>query len=286
MSAAEPGRLLRSWPFLSGCGTLANHPWLRPRARGWAWARTRDAAWILVDREDHVGRACYLAGDLDPKITALCRRALRPGDAALDVGANLGVVAFAMAVAVGPPGRVDAFEPQPRIRAALRLAVRRNRFEHLRVHGRALGAEPGTTELHVPVGNAGMASLVRRDGDASVVPVRVEPLADFAERERLPPARLCKIDVEGSELAVLRGAAAWWRRHPPAVVICEVNAGDGSPVLEEFAGLGYRCFGLPKVLRRLALVPLGSDRGRFNDLVAIHRDAEAGLDRRLGVLGT
>src|SRR5947209_12853453 len=90
-------RLMHWYPFLSGCGTAANSRAVRLAAGtggGEAWARLRGGPELLVPLDDYVGRAAYYVGDLDGKVSEVIRRVVRPGDTALDVGANLGVVAL------------------------------------------------------------------------------------------------------------------------------------------------------------------------------------------------
>jgi FkbM family methyltransferase len=134
------------------------------------------------------------------------REAVRPGMVALDVGANVGAYSTLFGRWVGPSGSVFAFEPAPRIFQGL---VRHIELNHLSAVVRpicsAVGEVPATARL-VVAGSAGESRLaIASDGDARTIPVPVTTIDEFCARERIAPDFI-KIDVEGSELAVLRGA--------------------------------------------------------------------------------
>lgn len=157
-----------------------------------------------------------------PLQTAL-RELLQPGDAFVDIGANLGMVSLLAHRCVQPNGRVLACEPNPRMQARIRDAVAQNGLRGLDVVGAAVGDRPGTAELYEFAGHAGWGSLSAAGPDGAArtasytVPVRVgdELIAE------LPAAMpvVCKIDVEGYEVPVLRGLQTTLRERRPLVFI-------------------------------------------------------------------
>lgn len=125
---------------------------------------------------------------------------LRPGDAFVDVGANVGILSLVAADAVGPRGRVVAIEAHPRV------------FEHLQDNFRANRISWGKT-VHAAIGS-GTGSVqfsdARSDDQNSVVDggplsVSVYPLDDVVSDVGV--VSLLKVDVEGYEKFVLEGAA-------------------------------------------------------------------------------
>nr|WP_284438334.1 FkbM family methyltransferase [Thalassococcus arenae] len=226
-------------------------------------------------------------GDLDRKVSWVVDRCLRPGDTALDIGANLGLVTLRMADRVGSGGRVHAFEPQDRLRRYLLQSLTRNGLEHVVLHAVALAAEPGELVLHVPPDNAGAASLAGTEGAGQRVPV--ETLDRLAAAFGPTPATLVKIDVEGFEGEVLKGARTVLETTPPHVVLLE----EHRPVsphypdsLRFLAERGYRLFGLPKTFLAVRLLAL-SDRPEhpMHDYVAISPGCPAHICRALGIAG-
>src|SRR5689334_609731 len=124
--------LTRLYPFYSGCGTFANLPLIQAlvgRSAEKVWTRVPGGE-VLASLNDYVGRAAFYAGDLDRKITWICRQIVKPGDTVIDVGANIGIVTVWLSHLVGPHGKVHAFEPNPYLQSTLHRAVERNRISN------------------------------------------------------------------------------------------------------------------------------------------------------------
>lgn len=174
-------------------------------------------------------------------------KGLQPNDVAVDVGANKGSYLWALSRAV-PQGRVVAFEPQPCLVDYLRDAVGANGLKNVCVEPQGVSQQPGKMLLAIPGSKAGSpgASLeakVLARPDASSIEVGVTSLdAYFANEKRRVGA--IKIDVEGHELAVLRGAAELIRRDAPTIVCeCEgrnVAGGNVRALFDLLASLDYR----------------------------------------------
>ncbi|MCW8087317.1 FkbM family methyltransferase [Sabulicella glaciei] len=132
-----------------------------------------------------------------------------PDRAAVDVGGNHGLYAGQLA-RLCP--QVHCFEPQPALVAELQRKLPRN----VTIHNMALSDTTGIATLRVPPGDDGRASLHPANavrGDTLLVPLR---RLDDVVRE---PVGFMKIDVEGHEMAVLRGAEEIIRRDRPALLV-------------------------------------------------------------------
>ncbi|TVQ31899.1 MAG: FkbM family methyltransferase [Phycisphaeraceae bacterium] len=292
--AAVIGRGLRFLPIKSGVGKLAGRiPRLHAQAptERFVITRLRTGERIVVNPHDLIGGHVYWTGDYDRKISWLCRRTLRSGDTALDIGANNGVVALAMASAVGPDGSVHAVEPQPELTAALRDSAALNGFTHLHVHEIALSDTDGTAVIHIPRSNSGEASLGESRGERRGVEVALRHAGAFLESLGPARLRLMKIDVENHEAQVLGAALETLQRNPPDVIIFESH-NHGAPFWEREAvrilhGLGYRLHQVPKALLRMRLdfFPQDSEPPHKGwDFVAIAPgEQREALERRLRV---
>lgn len=181
-----------------------------------------------------------LRGDLEPEL-ALLPFLVGRGSHAIDVGGNRGTYAYVL-WKLG--ARLDVFEPNPECAAILTAWA--DGKPDIRVHGVALSSETGRAQLHVPVDEHG----VEHDASASIEPasgrtrdfdVPLQPLDSF----RFDAAALIKIDVEGHESSVLRGAAATLQKSGPALIVEIEQRHNQKPIGEIFAliaGFGYRGF--------------------------------------------
>jgi FkbM family methyltransferase len=199
----------------------------------------------------------------------------RPGDVTVDVGANIGEVSIVLSRRVGEDGRVFAFEPHPRIYRYLSGNLALNRCDNVTARNLALGSAPDRVRL----------SDDKRDDMNRVVPsgaieVRCSTLDAELPRE---PIALLKVDVEGGELSVLKGAPGTLAR--TACVNCELIDAhcrrDGhlmADVITLLQGSGFSTF----VASRQRLIPVGAGFAETgaHELVAV-RDV-ADFTRRTG----
>lgn len=154
-----------------------------------------------------------LNGTYEPEQTRLAVELVRPGATVLDVGAHIGYYTLLFSRLAGPHGRVVAFEPSPRNLPVLRWHVARNGCANVRVEAAAVAAETGTARFTADTGSG-----TGRLAESGTVEVRTIRLDDFVDASG-PMPDVLKIDVEGAELAVLRGAARVLREARPAILL-------------------------------------------------------------------
>jgi len=154
----------------------------------------------------------------------LMRRLVRPGDVVFDIGAHIGLHTVLLSDLVGFEGVVHAFEPNAGKATALARTVAALPNAHL--HAFALGELEGVVALYIPEDES-MASLADwtygRQWHRRRTTCEVKRLDDLVGRGELPPPDFIKCDVEGAELAVLRGGAAMFDRAAAPIVLYEVN---------------------------------------------------------------
>lgn len=178
-------------------------------------------------------------GEFSEEENEIFRQILKPGMTVVEAGANIGVHTLAIAQQVGAPGRVLAFEPQRSVFQMLCANLALNGLEQVEPHWAALGNTDGVITVprldSAQRQNFGGLSLGDAPSGDRVRLARLDTLG-------LPACHLIKIDVEGMELDVLRGATDTIRRYGP-LIYTENDRQDRSPaVIEQLQAFGYRCF--------------------------------------------
>jgi FkbM family methyltransferase len=164
----------------------------------------------------------------------------RPGSAAIDVGANVGIHAIPLASRLAP-GKLIAVEPLQRNAERLLANAQLNGIVNIDLHVVAAGPSPGTVNLHLARDDAfaSTAQVLRHWDGEQVAPVEQTTLDLLWETAGRPAISLVKIDVEGGEAGVLVGAVRLLSRDRPAILV-EANTPDAlSNVTRVLDGHGY-----------------------------------------------
>lgn len=195
-------------------------------------------------------------------LDAIARLPWQDDAVCVDVGANLGNHTIYLAAVLGR--RVVAIEPEPRNAALLRANVARNGLEELvDVVEVALGDQPGRADLvQRTAGNAGTFMTVPGD---RVAVVRLDEVV--ADGERIG---LLKLDVEGDEAAVLRGAAGRIARDRPIVAVEAHTPGAVHEITGLLEPLGYAVLGVHGRSDNLLLVASHAPVVRLEPAVVAH----------------
>ena len=204
----------------------------------------RHGTMLYSPNDRYCGRMLDLYGEFSEGEHDVFAGLLRPGMTVVEAGANIGAHTLGIAHLVGPTGRVLAFEPQRPIFQIMCANMALNGIACVEAHWAAVGSAPAS--LPVPrldlrmSGNFGGIELGagRVTVPAPEEPVPVVTLDSFA----LPACHMVKIDVEGMEAEVLRGAAATIARCRP-VIYAENDRPERSPeLLGLIESMGYRAY--------------------------------------------
>ena len=206
---------------------------------------------LFIDLSDHIIGLNILRGQYEQDEIQFVRGVLKPGDCALDVGAHIGFFTMQMAAVVGSEGLVCAFEPLDTNADLLEQSIAENRFSgRVRFQRAAVGAAPGVATLTFPAEtlNSGGAYLLR-DGTAPLAGNRKKdvPVVALDALDLRRPVRFVKMDVEGAEPQVLRGAAGLLQRDRPLILSelhpTQLERASGitpDQFLAQIAAFGYR----------------------------------------------
>jgi FkbM family methyltransferase len=244
-------RAYRAIP-LPGAKRLARRVWDRYQAsRGERTVEARiDGIRYELHLNELIDSSIYYTGSFEPFTTAAIRRILKKGDVALDIGANMGCHSLPMAKMVGETGRVIAFEPMPWARKKLASNIALNSFSNLQVVPMGLSDSAGRTMIHFRSSWSLDAKGMSFEDPTSTEKCAVEMvrLDDFLRGQNVARIDFIKLDVDGFELKVLRGARATLESQHP-VILMELgaytlrDAGDDIQDLVRFLlDLGYRFY--------------------------------------------
>jgi len=221
-------------------------PFLPPE--GSALLRVGSGYQVELDLSQFPSQQLFWFGSWEPRSALVLASHLEPGAIAVDVGANIGILTLAMCDAVIPNGHVHAFEPDPSNFALLRTNVEANKLSAVTMlHQVALTDALGSVTLRRP--NDGSFTHVSSAGDSSTTTgIEVKACTLDSYLPIFSRLDLIKIDVEGHEPAVLRGAEETIRRFRPVMVIecaaAHLRREGATPrqIVETAERLGYSVF--------------------------------------------
>jgi len=222
---------------------------------------------VLYNVNDHyVGRSFELYGEFSEGEVELFKQVIRPGDAVLDIGANIGAHTLVFARLVGEQGSVWAFEPQRVPFQTLCANMALNNISNARCFNLAVGDEPSA--IHVPHidprqhGNFGGVGLGKFEHGDLIRVVRLDDL-------EIPHCRFMKIDVEGMELGVIRGATDLLERLRPAMYVENDRKEHSEELIRYIDSLGYTMYWhRPPLYNRKNV--LGNKENVFEGLVSVN----------------
>lgn len=248
--------LQEQWDYLKTTQAFRSHPALvlwrlavwrlicslklstRVEMRRWHYSLRVPPEWRGISKLLFAFREAY-----EPEL-AVMEKILRPGDIMVDAGANYGVYSLTASRLVGLHGRVIAFEPAARTFSELQKNINENHADNVIALQMALSGKAGSARLYHRE-DAGRNTLAGEESEADFEVVQVGTIDEVLEQMGIKKVHLFKIDTEGADELVCRGAKNMLVQSHP-VVFFEVNEApakklglDGTGVHKLLAGLGY-----------------------------------------------
>lgn len=186
---------------------------------------------LSVNVCEQLGGDLYYGLGFEAAEIELFRALIQPGWTVFDVGANVGIYTILSAAGVGPTGHVYAFEPVPDVRQILLDNLSRAGAANVTIAGTAVSDAPGEVELFVNEETA--LTSIGRTGRGKIVAVRRVPVCTldaYASDRGVSRIDLLKIDVEGFEGHVLRGAEGLLERSRDVVIFSELAEKNFRPL--------------------------------------------------------
>lgn len=214
---------LRNW-HLPGKERLSR--WLKTSGElqaglrnGITWLNQEDIA-VYTTADNYIEHTVLVSGTYENEIKTLINISLKPGFAALDIGANIGIQSIRMAQRIGPGGKVYAFEPLEHLQSKLKKNLALNNCSNVTVFPLALAdnEEIKTISIDEKRWNQGTFSLSQNNTGQSEQELKVKIGDRIAEVAQLDRLDLIKIDVEGFEYQVIKGLKDTITRHRPRII--------------------------------------------------------------------
>jgi FkbM family methyltransferase len=239
---------------------------------------------MKLDLEDEEQKKVYFFGHYHERYEAdLVQRLLDMDEVFWDIGANVGYFSLVAAMALKNRGRILSFEPGREAFERLQDNISLNPFTNITIYNLAVTDTDGEAVLYLAGDIADSSANLYSPGQDKTrhEVVKTVSLDNFVREQRLLRPDFIKIDVEGAEMAVLKGAQDLMAASPPLLLMEmeEKNlraAGTSKAAIQELlAGYGY----LPAFLHKgrwHLTQDLGSAKGRnifwFNPAVPKHRE--------------
>lgn len=205
---------------------------------------------MIFDTNDHLAQRIRCEEGFEPEVRQEFERIVSRGVNVVDIGANIGYYTILAATLAGPDKRVFSFEPQASMLTKLRRNIEANALRNVEVFPCALSDSPGTVTFNLPSEGMEAFGSMHANGRFKVtktVEVETHRLDDVLERMGSPKIGLVKMDAEGAELLILRGATKLLSSADKPDLIFEANEVNCSPfgygvfdILQYVHSFGYK----------------------------------------------
>jgi len=157
----------------------------------------------------------------EPDVSSYIMKNLKLGETFMDIGANNGYYTISAADLVGPKGKVISLEPNQKAFQRLLQNIEINNLKNIIPLNIALSDKDGKATLYLNNGSEdGLASLIKSEQSKSFMEVELKRFDDLFKDEKI---NIIKMDVEGSEINVIRGAENYIKSHKGIKIIMEWN---------------------------------------------------------------
>lgn len=195
--------------------------------------------YFIESKIDYIKKKLLMGKCWEPHIKKLINLYTQPGSNAIEIGGHIGVHAMELAKCVGKNGQVIVFEPQIKLASELAINCALNEINNVAIKRMAVGNSTGYITMNKPNPQNEGGTQIGKGGDSA----RIIPLDSL----QINNVSIIKIDVECSELGVLKGALNTIKRNRPAILLEIMGGYNRSQVQKEiqiihkwFKQIGYK----------------------------------------------
>jgi len=217
-------------------------------------------------------KSIYFEGTYEAGTLHVMQNCLRMGDTFIDVGSNIGLMSLLASQHEGTQGIVYSFEPEPETFAILQNNIKLNKIRNIRVFDVALGAAKDAAIIYKYCEiNRGSASLIKPNySTCERAMVEILTLDEFVNANDISNIRMLKIDVEGWELEVLRGANRLLSSLYAPIICIEYGSEDHAITTSQLLEI----YEYILTINEYSLYKLANGKSRISKLVRINNDED------------
>src|ERR1700730_1461942 len=201
---------------------------------------------IEIDVNETIGNSIYSTRIYDLALSETLWRLIEPDNFVLDIGANIGFITSLCSYKTGENGKVWAFEPNPLIIQRLTRNIQSSNFKNITLFPVALSDSNKEGFLELPemfAINQGVAFIVAENNN-NAIKIELRKLDDLIPGNTL--INVLKIDVEGHELSVFRGAENLLNKKLIKNIVYEDQDIYPSKIADFLSEKGYQIFRIEK----------------------------------------
>jgi len=177
----------------------------------------------------------YALGSFEYEKVKLFEKVVKKGSVVYDIGAHVGFYTLLASELVEDTGRVIAFEPLPRNLKYLKKHLKKNCCSNVSLIGTAVSDKSGTSSFNS--GTSSSTGHLSAKGNLEVITVSIDELVNAQE---IPPPNHIKIDAEGAEILILKGAKLTLTRYNPTIFLATHNHRLRIDCIKFLVSLGYK----------------------------------------------
>ncbi|MFA6918690.1 MAG: FkbM family methyltransferase [Patescibacteria group bacterium] len=160
---------------------------------------------------------------------------LRCGDTVVDAGTNVGFFTILASKLVGDSGKIYSFEPVKEAATILKNNININNCKNIEIVEKALGDQEGDIEFYIDSENLfeGSSSVIKPESEKSRRKIQQTTIDDFVIANKIEQIDFIKVDIEGAERYMLKGAEQTIKRFKPMISIRTYHLPDDPEVIEK-----------------------------------------------------
>jgi FkbM family methyltransferase len=186
-------------------------------------AKTRHEIGCLINTKDLIGWNIFFFGQYEKNTNNTLEQYVKEGDVVIEAGANIGSETVLLSKYTGQTGMVHAFEPSPYVLERLQCNVMLNTvYKNVKMYGLAVGDENKDVTFYIfpkQYHNSGIGGKYANWENSTPITVKQVSLDNWAKEQGIQKVDLIKMDIQGAEMELLRGADEIISKYKPKIFL-------------------------------------------------------------------